>query len=287
MTDEKKQLIQKIITICLIVFGSIFIIFTIVVIILNQTNHSYVIDSYNKTVSSMSDADINKREEKAKNYNKSLCDLKQKGEYDNDELVGEYDALQLGDVISYIDIPSIDVYLPIYDGTSDDVLQVGIAHEKSTSLPVGGKNTNCVLLGHSGLSTDSLFTDLPDLKKEDVIYLHTLNKKLGYKIKNIYTVLPNELNDYINIYNNKDMVTLITCVPVGVNTHRLVIQAERFSLDVVKDVSDINIENSKSYSNMMFIWIVVGICFDVLILIILFILFIRSYNRRGVCYFEK
>ena len=156
----KKYSKKKLIAIILIVIGLFCITYTTIFTFINQTGHSYVINKYEKAVSKLSESKINDIEEKAHKYNKAINNLADTGTYDEETIKGSYDVLQLGDIISYINIPKIDIYLPIYDNASEEVLQVGIAHEKGTSLPVGGNNTNCVLLGHSGLTTDPLFTEL-------------------------------------------------------------------------------------------------------------------------------
>lgn len=124
-----------------------------------------------------------------------------------------YNALNLGEVISYIEIPKINVYLPIYNDTSEKTLSVAIGHLERTSLPVGGKGTHCVLTGHSGLTTNKLFTDLDKLEVGDTFTLHTLDKKLVYKVTNIEIILPDDV--YYNCEYDKDQCTLVTCTPIA------------------------------------------------------------------------
>lgn len=218
---KSKWLIIFVIAVAVFCFG-----FTYIANFANQTKYSYVINNYQDNVSSMSDKEIKTKEEKAKEYNKSLNDLALQGKCDK-SAVGYYDVLNLGEIISYVDIPKIDVYLPIYNSTDEKTLQNGIGHEKGSSLPVGGKNTNCVLLGHSGLTTNPLFTDLHTLTTGDYIYLKTMNKTYTYKVSDIYTVTPAKAEEYTEIVQNKDIVTLITCTPIGINTHRLIVRGER------------------------------------------------------------
>ncbi|WEV75791.1 class C sortase [Bifidobacterium sp. ESL0800] len=129
-------------------------------------------------------------------------------------------------VMGTIRIPKISLRLPIYHGTSKDVLQVGVGHLHGTSLPVGGKSTNSVLTGHRGLVDAELFTRLDELKKGDVIYIQTLNRTMGYRVKAINVVSPTDVHLY-KVVPGRDLVTLMTCTPYGVNTERLVITAER------------------------------------------------------------
>ena len=162
----KKILKNKWLIIAIIIIAIVCLASTYIGSMYNQTKYSYVINNYQEKVSSLSKDDIEDKEQKAKKYNNSLNDLSSTGKYDKDTVTGYYDVLNLGKIISYIDIPKIDVYLPIYNNTDDKTLQNGIGHEKSSSLPVGGINTNCVLLGHSGLTTNPLFTDLHKLDTE-------------------------------------------------------------------------------------------------------------------------
>lgn len=239
----------------------------------NQTKYSYVINNYQEKVSSLSKDDIEDKEQKAKKYNNSLNDLSSTGKYDKDTVTGYYDVLNLGEIISYIDIPKINVYLPIYNNTDDKTLQNGIGHEKSSSLPVGGTNTNCVLLGHSGLTTNPLFTCLHELDTGDYIYLKTMNKTYTYKVYDIDKVTPEEAENYTGIVKDKDIVTLITCTPIGINTHRLIVRGERVDYTQcnkaqIKKVKQAEDNNSNSIDNVRRKLITIGLI--VMIVAILF-----------------
>ncbi|WEV66884.1 class C sortase [Bifidobacterium sp. ESL0769] len=129
-------------------------------------------------------------------------------------------------VMGVIQIPKISLKLPIYHGTSDEVLDKGVGHLYGTSLPVGGASTNAVLTGHRGRPNMALFTRLDQLDKGDVIYLNTLNHVIGYQITSIHVVKPSDTHLY-TVVPGKDLVTLMTCTPYGVNTQRLVLTAER------------------------------------------------------------
>lgn len=155
-----------------------------------------------------------------------------------DGAVDEYGSLlcMTGDgVMGFVEIPSIDVSLPIYHGTSQQTLELGVGHLQGTSLPVGGQSTHAVLTGHSGLSTAKLFTDLTELETEDVFFLNVMGKRLAYRVDRITAVLPEDLSG-LCIESGKDYCTLITCTPYGVNTHRLLVRGER--TDYQEAVSD-------------------------------------------------
>ncbi len=129
-------------------------------------------------------------------------------------------------VMGYIEIPKISVRLPIYHGTSEEVLEKGVGHVESTSLPIGGDYTHAVLTGHRGLPSAKLFTDLDQLEIGDQFYIHVLDQVLAYEVDKINTVLPDELEELRSI-EGQDLVTLVTCTPYGVNTHRLLVRGTR------------------------------------------------------------
>ncbi|MDF7665943.1 class C sortase [Bifidobacterium sp. ESL0745] len=129
-------------------------------------------------------------------------------------------------VMGTIRIPKVSIHLPIYHGTSQAVLSIGSGHLYGTSLPVGGKSTNSVLTGHRGLPNALLFTRLDELNKGDIIYINTLNHTIGYRVTDINVVSPSDVHLY-KVVPGKDLLTLMTCTPYGVNTERLVITAER------------------------------------------------------------
>lgn len=130
-------------------------------------------------------------------------------------------------IMGSIEIPKIGVDLPIYHGTSDDVLPNGVGHLQNSSFPVGGENTRTVLTGHRGLPNAKLFTRLDELKKDDLFYIHVGNKTLAYQIYKIEIVKKEEAPDVLGIEEGKDLATLLTCTPYGINTHRLILTGKR------------------------------------------------------------
>ncbi len=129
-------------------------------------------------------------------------------------------------IMGYIEIPSISCYLPIYHGTQEDILQIAIGHIEGTSLPVGGASTHTVLSGHRGLPSARLFTDLDKLVPGDRFIINVLDETLTYEVYDIQTVLPHQI-ETLRIEENKDLCTLVTCTPYGVNTHRLFVMGRR------------------------------------------------------------
>ena len=138
------------------------------------------------------------------------------------------DILDIGNgMIGSIEIPCINVNMPIYHGTSDSVLSTGAGHIQDSSFPTGGKNTHAAITGHRGLPSSRLFTRLDELKTGDLFYVNVLDETMAYKISRIETVLPEKVN--YSIQDDKDLVSLITCTPYGLNTHRLVVTGYRIS----------------------------------------------------------
>lgn len=198
-----------------------------------EVNGSRAVASYDDAVASMDDQRYEELMSQALAYNERLAASASGVDLLEAEAGGglapEYE--QLLDVagtgmMGYITIPKIGVTMPVYHGVSEPVLQVGAGHLPDTSLPVGGESSHCVLSGHRGLPSAKLFTDLDQLAEDDVFYLKVLDRVLAYKVYAVETVLPTETSS-LAIEQGRDLVTLVTCTPYGVNSHRLLIHAER------------------------------------------------------------
>ncbi|MGG1148777.1 class C sortase [Bacillus wiedmannii] len=192
--------------------------------------HYSEVSSYDKKIKALQKQEIERREKEAAEYNKQVqTSMKTFADPFSEEKSNHQayaDALNLGDVMGYIEISKINIKLPIYQGTSEEVLSRGVGHLDYSSLPVGGENTHTILTGHRGLPSAKLFTDLDKLSEGDIFYIHSLDKILAYKVDQIKVVLPHETDD-LKIVENKDYITLITCTPYGVNTNRLLVRGER------------------------------------------------------------
>ena len=198
---------------------------------LSRIHSSQVIQSYEKSIVGLDQETRNKMLQDAQAYNSSLIGKEELYDpFASIEKVDKYYMSLLnpnGDgVMGYIQIPRIDVKLPIYHTTSEKVLQKGVGHLQGTSLPVGGKSTHVALSGHRGLPSSSLFTDLDLLEIGDIFYIEVLGNTSAYQIDQIKTVLPTETQD-LEIVEGEDYVTLITCTPYSVNTHRLLVRGTR------------------------------------------------------------
>jgi sortase A len=195
----------------------------------NQFHQTRAINSYQESVDSLDSADYDKMLEEAHAYNERLSESKPLVNKLDDEQAAEYDS-QLDvtgtGIMAYVEIPKIDCKLPIYHGTDEEVLQVAVGHIPGSSLPVGGESTHAVISSHRGLPSARLFTDLDQLVEGDVFVIHVLNEDLAYEVDQINIVLPSDLS-LLGIQDGKDLCTLVTCTPYGVNTHRLLIRGHR------------------------------------------------------------
>ena len=204
----------------------------------NSFHQSRAIASYAEQVANIDDAQYEELWDAARDYNQSLLHRP------NDLLLSDEQQeiykslLDFGGngIMGYIEIPMIDVMLPIYHGTEESVLQIAVGHLDWTSLPVGGAGSHCVLSGHRGLPSARLFTDLDKLKVGDVFMLHVLNEILTYEIDQILIVEPQD-TDPLLIEPGKDLCTMITCTPYGINSHRMLVRGHRIeSQEEPKDI---------------------------------------------------
>ncbi len=197
---------------------------------LNQKNQSRVVQTYEETVAAQDDALLAEEWAKAEEYNENLA-----GDPVHDPFVpgsgyalpdNYLDVLNIDGVMGRITIPKIGVDLPIYHGTDAETLEKGVGHIESTSLPIGGEYRHAVLTGHRGLPSAELFTRLDELEPGDQFYLHVLDATLAYQVDQILTVEPQELETLV-AEPGQDYVTLVTCTPYGINTHRMLVRGTR------------------------------------------------------------
>lgn len=197
--------------------------------LINEYNNDSKINEYNQNVKSFSDDDINSKLIEAEKYNQVVAtDYFNKNDGYSNILNGYKDILSFDSngLIGYIEIPSINVKLPIYHGESEEVLKKGAAHVEQTSFPIGGNNTHACLSAHSGYPTQKFFDDIDELSSGDLIYIYILNQKYCYKVYGRQVVEPYEVKK-LRVESDKDILTLITCYPYGINSHRLLVNAER------------------------------------------------------------
>ncbi|MDD7306734.1 MAG: class C sortase [Peptoniphilaceae bacterium] len=206
----------------------------------NASRSTKVVEDYQDRVKSYSKDRLDKEYEKAQAYNKEL--LTRKHSLEHIKPMDNYkNLLSLGgsDIMATVYIPSINVRLPVYHGTEESVLTSGLGHIDWSSLPVGGKGTHAAITGHRGLVSARLFTDIDQLEIGDIFKIYVLDRELDYKVDQITVVEPQDTKDLL-INPKKDYVTLITCTPYGINTHRLLVRGER--IESLEDLSYLSSE---------------------------------------------
>ena len=194
----------------------------------NSLHASQAVASYDQAVKSMDEGKYDELLQRAGQYNRDLFlrgTLFALTDEEREDYNSQVDIDGSG-VMGYIEIPTIKVSLPIYHGTSDDVLQVAVGHLEWSSLPVGGESTHCVLSGHRGLPSAKLFTNLDQLAEGDLFVIRTLDEVLTYEVDRILIVLPSELQA-LAAEEGKDLCTLVPCTPYGVNSHRMLVRGHR------------------------------------------------------------
>ncbi|MDO5407996.1 MAG: class C sortase [Eubacteriales bacterium] len=202
----------------------------------NEKHASRAIASYDDSVEELAPEDYTKDLEDARAYNAYLSqfsNLSVAARSEMDRTDSPYESLldvTGSGIMGTINIPSIDVRLPIYHGTDEGVLQVAVGHYLGSSLPIGGESTHAILTGHRGLPSARLFTDLDRLEVGDIFYLKVLGEILEYQIDQIEIVLPHEM-DSLAIEEGHDYVTLVTCTPYGINSHRMLVRGSRIAYD--------------------------------------------------------
>ena len=234
---QKMKFVKSVIAIILIIIGIIILLYPKISNYIEQKNQIEFIKEYKENISKMESTTKDKEYLKAEKYNEYLNGLENKNS-NYEEILN----ISQNGIMAYIEIPKISVYLPIYHGTKEDILKKGIGHLENSSLPIGGVSTHTVLTGHTGLLKAELFTRIRELEIDDYFYIYTLGQKLTYKVYQIKVVLPTEVDD-VKIQEGKDLVSLVTCTPYGVNTHRLLVQAIR-----TENIEENNLDSNQNES---------------------------------------
>lgn len=247
----------------------------------NTYRQNKLISNYEKIVDDMSDEDFSQEWQNAQVFNETIsgnnvfADVF--GEKSKDSENSEYNrVLNMNNdgIMGYISIPEINIKLAIYHGTSDDVLQTGVGHINGSKLPIGGESTHCVLAAHRGLPSAELFTDIDQLQTGDKFYLHILDKVLAYEVDQILPMVDKDdhqtLQNALSITEGQDYVSLFTCTPYGVNSHRLIVRGHRVEYngeeDVKQSVGDRMLESIKNYYMLI---LVLGLSITILVIIIM------------------
>ena len=228
---KKKKLNRKLPTILLLLVflaGLSLLLYPTVSDWWNSLHQTRAITGYAEQVAGLDDELYDRLLEEARAYNETLAGKADRFSLSDRELeeYGQLLSVEGTEVIGYIRIDKIDVYLPIYHGTSDAVLQAGVGHLEGSSLPVGGEGTHAVISGHRGLPSADLFTDLDQLEEGDTFVITVLDETLTYEVDQIRIVEPTDFSE-LAIVEGEDYCTLMTCTPYGINTHRLLVRGHR------------------------------------------------------------
>ena len=269
MTERMKKIRGKIITGVLVgvmLIGFSLVLYPTAANWWNQKHQTTIIKNYDEIINKLTNEEYRKIIDGAEQYNLEWSKKNTFNTFLTEEEFAVYDKVFSGidsDAMGYITVPAINVSLAVYQGTDDAVLRVGIGHIDWSALPVGGAGTHCVLSGHTGLPSARLFTDLPKLVVGDTFTLNILDKVYTYEVDQIRIVLPHETEDLLPV-PGRDLCTLMTCTPYGVNSHRLLVRGHR--------IENVNALNGRVQANAMRIsQLVVAVFIGFPIILLLFI----------------
>lgn len=259
----------------------------------NTYRQNQLISSYESQVSDLTEEDFTDEWKKAEAFNSNLTQNNLYGdvfgEDEKDIRTTEYwKVLNVaGDgVMGYLSIPKINIKLAVYHGTADDVLQTGVGHLNGTKLPIGGESTHSVLAAHRGLPSARLFTDIDQMKKGDMFYIHVLDEILAYQVDEILDMVDKDdretLDKALQIEQGKDQVTLFTCTPYGVNSHRLLVRGTRVPYNGEEEVETTVVDSMlKSVQNYYMLYLILGLSVTLLIILLMrFIFKVKDRKRK-------
>lgn len=279
----KKNMKSKIFFIVLgvlAVVGIGFIVYPDIADYINSKNNETVISNYNTSTQTMSDEEINSELAKTQNFNellaKSALNDEEKDEYN--AAMSEYEnILNYDDIMCTIEIPKINVDLPVYHDSTDreEKLKKGCVHLANTSLPIGGASTHAVISAHSGYPEQVFFDELDKLQIGDTFKINVLNKTLTYKVCEINIVDPDD-SSKLEIENGKDYVTLVTCYPYSINTHRLCVRGERVEDTITDTATADEVISNDNHNDLTLVFIILGIS----LLVVLIICIKRTVCKR-------
>lgn len=263
----------------LFLLGAAILLYPTVSDYVNSLHQAEVVENYSDEVKSMEQEKLEQELARARDYNANLARtivIDPFTETLDEELTKAYlEIANVGGQMGVIKIPRINVELPIYHGTGADVLQKGVGHLKNTSLPVGGEGTHAVLSGHRGLPSAKLFTDLDELEKGDRFYIEVLGETLAYEVDQILVVEPDQ-TESLQMVDGEDYVTLVTCTPYAVNSHRLLVRGTRVAFtpeaEEELEVQEEAMEDSGRLRLLLFA--------GVLALVILFFIILFTTGRK-------
>lgn len=242
----------------------------------NSFHQSQAIVDYEAALAKMEPEDYAHLFAVAEEYNRQLTEIASPLTC-YDEVEGYEEVLNVSGtgVMGYIQIPKIDVSLPIYHGTSEGVLQLAVGHIEGTSLPTGGGNTHCVLAAHRGLPSSRLFTDLDEMESGDIFTIIVLDRALTYEVDQIFVVEPEEV-EKLCVVEDEDLCTLLTCTPYGINSHRLLVRGHR--IENTEEVEAVRVTAEDAQMHPLIVVAVAAVL--VLLVLVILLLVMKRKNRR-------
>ncbi|WP_010290313.1 class C sortase [Kurthia massiliensis] len=272
---------RNVMTVCIFLIGLTIFLYPIISNIYMSGTQATIINEYEQKISEKTEQELNEMKENAKKYNSENVDkaLMVGDPFSTTENAsdnsGFYSTLNVGEIIGSIEIPVIDIELPIYPSASEESLSKGVGHLENSSLPVGGKSTHAILSAHRGLPSAEMFRHLDKVAQGDTFYIHVLDEVLAYKVIDIVRVLPNETST-LTVEEGKDLITLVTCDPYMINTHRLLVKGERTPFTAEEKPPEVQEEETVKDNASFMKW---GLLLA-LIVIILGILLYMKYRRK-------
>ena len=284
MNKEIKEKLIIFLFILMIVVGLGIILFPLISNQVNEIHYQEVIGTYDDTVTHKTEIENNQMLIKAREYNSSLSSTKIVDVFQNPVQTNSSEYLSILNVddngmMGYISIPKIDVRIPIYHGTSSDILQKGVGHLEGSSLPVGGESTHAILSAHRGLPSSRLFTDLDQLKEGDIFYIYVLDEVLAYQVDQVLVTEPSE-TEALKIVDGKDYITLVTCTPYAVNTHRLLVRGERIEYNKQVEEQTVEDRSLSTADIILYVSLVIAILL-IVITIIAIVRYKQNKNRQA------
>ncbi len=252
---------------------------------LSQISYHETISSYEQSVSDENSSLYQSMIQEAVNYNEklttsSIVDAFSDPEITNSEEYMNILNLNRDGMMGYISIPKIDIKIPIYHGTSSEVLSKGVGHLEGSSFPIGGKSSHAILSAHRGLPSARLFTDLDQLEVGDKFYIYILDQIYTYQVDQVLVIEPSE-TEALQIQDGKDLVTLVTCTPYGVNTHRLLVRGER-----VEELAEQVIESESNRDLTINDYVLYIGLFGAIVLVLVTIIIVWKIHRKNHSHIE-
>lgn len=279
---QQKSAFQRVVLpVLIILLGLVVLMYPVISTQWNNRVQEQVAKQYEQNLTEIPHENVNEAYEAALAYNRSHTDgpildpwLARISE-DNAEYKLYESHLSGVAAMSQLVIPSIDVRLPVYHGTREDTLQKGLGHLYGSALPTGGEGFHSVITGHTGLTTATLFDDLVDVKEGDAIYISTFGKRMKYEVYDIEVVLPDQ-TESLAAQEGKDLLTLITCTPYGINTHRLLVHAERVPMDPDEE----GVLDESTSTIQWWMWVLGGLSLLILLALVWWVLRERKKDQK-------